>query len=486
MKCWLFLFLMCSSAAHLFGAFPIEAIIFDQDGSGPLTSTGVITLDSSTMGVADLENVQIVGPESNTSGAAVGWVQNGTAIQAITFDQDGSGPLTTSGIIPLGIATGSVTFFQLSGSYPEVPTSGSVAAWVEGGTDIKAVIFDQDGSGPLTTTGVISLGTAGGTVTHFQLISDVPESNGTGAVVAWVENGTNIRAIIFDQDGAGPLTNTGIISLGTATGNITTFQLAGSYPEAPNFGAVVAWVEDGLNIKAIIFDQNGAGPLTSTGIISLGTAGGTVTGFNLGSSIPEASGFGSAVGWVENGTDIKAITFDQHGAGPLTTSGIISLGTATGNITAFQFRGFFSELPTYGAVATWVEDGLNIKAITFDQYGAGPLTTSGIISLGTAAATVSSFQLRGDYPEQPGFGPAVAWVENGTDIKAITFDQDGSGPLTTSGIIFLGSATSGPVTSFQLSGSAPENPDSGAVVTWIVGRVAPQKSRPFLRPSNRR
>jgi hypothetical protein len=484
MKCWLFLFLMCSSAAPVFGAFPIEAIIFDQDGSGPLTNTGVITLDSSTMGVADLESVQVLIPELPTAGAAVVWIQNRRDIKAITFDQDGSGPLTTSGIISLGTATGNITAFQSGSSAPESPDSGAVVAWVEDGANIKAIIFDQDGSGALTSTGTISLGTAGGAVTSFQLSnSSLPENPGFGAVAAWVEDGIAIKAITFDQDGSGPLTTSGIISLGTTTGNITAFQLNGFFPEFSGAGAAVAWIEDGTNIKAIIFDQDGSGALTSTGTISLGTAAASMTGFQLSSGYPERSGFGAAVAWVENATNIKAIIFDKHGAGPLTSTGVISLGTAAAPVSSFQLSGSYPEQSGFGAAVAWVENATNIKAIIFDQDGSGPLTTTGIISLDTAAAPVSSFRICGTFPEQSGTGAAVAWVEHGTAIKAITFDQNDSGLLTTSGIISLGNATSGPVTSFQLAGFYPEFPNLGAVVTWVV---ATPKSRAFLRPSNRR
>jgi hypothetical protein len=483
LRCWLFLFLICGSATPLFGAFPIEAIIFDQDGSGPLTSTGVITLDAATMSAAELESIRVVGPELAGLGAAVAWVQSGTAIKAIMFNQHGSGPLKTSGVISLGTAAGHVTHFQLSGIFPEEPGEGAVAAWVENGTNIQAVIFDQNGSGPLTTTGIISLGTATTPVTSFQLTGFNPEAHGDGAAVAWVENGTTIKAITFDKHGAGPLTTSGVISLGTAAGNITAFQLTGENPENSTSGAAVAWVEDGTNIKAITFDKNGAGPLTSSGIISLGTAAGPATHFQLSGFTPEHAGDGAVVAWVENRVNIKAILFDKHGAGPLTSTGIISLGTATAPVASFRLDGLNPEFHGMGAVVAWVEETTNMKAIIFDQDGAGPLTSTGIISLGTASERVSSFQLSGGFPEIPGRGAGVAWVENGMAIKAITFDQNGSGPLTKSGIISLGNSTSGPVTFFQISGPNPELSGVGSVVTWVVG--AP-KSRAFLRPSNRR
>ncbi len=410
---------------------------------------------------------------------------NTIGVQGIIFDQNGTGPLTSSGIISLGSPTATVSDFQTSGGLPEA-SNGTVAAWVENGTDIYVIIFYQDGAGPLTSSGIISLGSASSAAGNFQLTGLYPGSNIGGAAVAWVENGTDIYAITFSYSGM-ILTSSGIISLGSASAPVTSFQLTGNYPKNSSTGAAVAWVQSGTDIYAITFDQNGSGPLTSSGIISLGSATAAATNFQLTGAYPENTNTGAAVAWVENGTTIHAITFDKNGSASLTNSGIIPLGSASSTVTNFQLTGDYPETSSHGAALAWVESGTVIHAITFDKDGSLALTSSGIISLGSASSAVTNFQLSGLIPEFSSSGVVVAWVENGKDIYAITFDKNGSGALTSSGIISLGSAAAS-VANFLLTGGAPETSTNGAAAVWVfnVSPVSSSSNRAYLRPSNRR
>ena len=92
---------------------------------------------------------------------------------------------------------GTVTDFQMVGSYPEESSFGAVAAWLENGTDIKAIIYAQNGSGSLSTSGVISVAT--GAVLDFRLSGEQPAEESNGAVIAWVENSGEIKAVIFQN-----------------------------------------------------------------------------------------------------------------------------------------------------------------------------------------------------------------------------------------------------------------------------------------------
>ena len=495
LKFWLFLFMV---QQRLFATVSIEAITFDQYGSGSLNNSGVITLGSVANGntVTDFR-LSGTDPEGAASGSVVAWVENGTEIKVIVFDQlNGTG--SSTGIISLGSATAgaSVTDFRLSGDSAESNGDGAVVAWLENGANIKAIIFDQYGSGALTNTGVISLGSAtpGATVTYFQLTGNFPEDNGSGAAVAWLENGANIKAITFDQEGSGALTSSGVISLGSATSGaiVTGLQLTGDTPEDNGSGAAVGWLENGANIKAITFDKNGSGTLTNSGVISVGsaTSGAVVTDFQLKGSSPETTNGGAVVAWVENGANIKAVTFDKNGSGTLTDSGVIALGSATSGETLTDFKLCEVNVPEesgFGAAVVWLENEANIKAITFDKNGSGSLTSSGVISLASATpgAEITNLQITGIYPEDASNGSAIAWLEYGMNVKALTFDKNGSGALTSSGVISLATVTLGAnvVTDFQIVGSQPQLSGHGSAIAWIL---APPEERAFKRPNNRR
>ncbi len=492
LKLWLILFFVFGNImpgqwgmGRLFAnTIGVQGIIFDQNGTGPLTSSGIISLGSPTATVSDFQTSGGLPEASN--GTVAAWVENGTDIYVIIFYQDGAGPLTSSGIISLGSASSAAGNFQLTGLYPGSNIGGAAVAWVENGTDIYAITFSYSGM-ILTSSGIISLGSASAPVTSFQLTGNYPKNSSTGAAVAWVQSGTDIYAITFDQNGSGPLTSSGIISLGSASGTVTNFQLTGIYPESSSNGAAVAWVQSGTDIYAITFDQNGSGPLTSSGIISLGSATAAATNFQLTGAYPENTNTGAAVAWVENGTTIHAITFDKNGSASLTNSGIIPLGSASSTVTNFQLTGDYPETSSHGAALAWVESGTVIHAITFDKDGSLALTSSGIISLGSASSAVTNFQLSGLIPEFSSSGVVVAWVENGKDIYAITFDKNGSGALTSSGIISLGSAAAS-VANFLLTGGAPETSTNGAAAVWVfnVSPVSSSSNRAYLRPSNRR
>ena len=470
------LFALLFGQERLFAS--IQTVIFDQNGSGALTTTEIFTLEQPQGTVTDF---QMVGsyPEESSFGAVAAWLENGTDIKAIIYAQNGSGSLSTSGVI--SVATGAVLDFRLSGEQPAEESNGAVIAWVENSGEIKAVIFQKNGSGSLTTSGALSLGTATGSVTNLLLVGDYPQDGSYeyDIAVAWLENGTDIKAIAFYYHEE-MVTSSGIVNLATATGTVTDLHLSGEYGAYPGYGSAIAWLENGSDFRAVTFDYDGT--LTTSGVIDLGSATGAVTDFQLVGKYPEDSSLGAAVAWIESGTEIKTIVFSKDGSGSLSTSGILTLGTSAGTATQLQLSGDYPAHSNDGSFVAWLENGTNIRALTF-HYSSSTLTSSGIIDLGAATGTVSYLQATGVYPQNSDSGAAIAWVENGEAIKAIIFDKNGSGALTSSGIIQLGSATMGSATHFLLSGASPEYGGYGAVAAWLS---APAGVRSFKRPLNRR
>jgi len=488
---WIFGIVLLLGGQDLFAATPIQAITFDQnDATGTQSQPSPISLATIPSGdqvsFLQMTSSKLNGPETTGSGAAVAWLENGTEIKAITFAQNGAGALSDSGILNLGSVTpgAHVTDFVLGGNEPQAAGLGAFVAWVENGTNVKAITFDALGMSSFISD-IIDLGsvTPGVTMSHFCVTGAFPESAVDQVAVAWVENGVNIKMNIFYQNSMSG-SQTGIFDVGTANPGavITDFSITARSAVS---GVASLWVEN----KIDIYMTN-----TTPGqcYILLGSAspGATIDHFQVTGDFYVLDQSGAAVAWVENGADFKAITCQCINGGSMLQlkSPILSLGSASAGavVSGFQLTGVAPESPNSGAAIAWVENGREIKAITFDAYLNMSFTKS-TTPLSLASITggrISNFRLCGSNPESSGLGAAVAWTEKGSDVKAVTFDS--YGPTSTqSDVLSLASIdTNGKIfANFSLTGSFPEIADAGAAIAWAL---LPDTPRSWKRPSNPR
>jgi len=489
MKMYRWLFCVAAlffSSQNLMAQVPIEAVTFDQSGgtgtqSTPFPISLTTIAEGDTVSFFKMISSGSGGPEGTGFGAAVAWLENGTDIKAITFAQNGGGALSTSGVLNLAtVSPGAVvTDLLLGGSEPQTSGLGAVVVWVENGVNIKAVTFDALGMSSFISS-TISLGTAAAGASFFRLTGDFPESSANEAVVAWVE-GLNIKAVSFYQNNVSG-SSAPLDFMATVSGPITDFQLTGRTSAFDIFAdgnVAIAWVESGVNIKAV--------PLNCA-TLSLGSvSSGVAQNFQLVGTFPATDVSGAAVAWMEDGANFKAVTFQCTNSGVEDKSPILSLGSASGTVTDLQLIGSFPEASGSGAAIAWVENGTDIKAITFNAYITFSFTkTSPLLLASATSGMISNFRFVGSSPEAAGAGAAVAWTENGTDIKAVTFNAFDT-TSTISPPISLGTTLSN-IGDFAFTGNSPETVGKGAAVAWILvpQTVTTDTPRSWKRPSNPR
>jgi len=260
-----------------------------------------------------------------------GWYPNiihvSDDVYAISYEgPDGDGWLKTVSISDDGVTISVIDSFEFDETYGIYPTIIHVLG------DVYAIAYSgPSDDGWLKTVGIQSDGTITGTIDSFEfdavfgLYPDITHVTG------------DIYAIPYDgPDYDGWLKTVGIQSDGTITGTIDSFEFDTVNGRSPDIINIAG------DIYAIAYEgPDGDGWLKTVGILSNGTITGTIDSFEF----DTVDGIDPNI--INIAGDIYAIAYEGPGGdGLLKTVGIQSDGTITGMIDSFVFvSGWWSPMP---------------------------------------------------------------------------------------------------------------------------------------------
>ena len=372
-----------------------------------LTAAGSITDDGTNTDELELNgarNIAMFESGGSTYAAVASSQDDGVQILDVTDPSaiTAAGNITDTAALELDGAYG-ITTFESGGS-----TYAAVTADSDSGVQILDVTDPSDitAAGNIGYTATLVLGGAAG-ITTF-------ESGGStyAAVTAYFGDGVQILDITdpFDITAAGNITDTAALELDGAEG-IVVFESGGS-----TYAAVAARDDDGVQILNITdpFDITAAGNITDTDALGLDGASDIATFAAGGSTYAAVAARDDDGVQILDITDPSAIT----AAGSITDDTALKLAGASG-IAVFESGG-----STYAAVAAESDDGVQILNITdpFDITAAGNITDTDALEL-DGAYDIATFESGGST-----YAAVASVVDDGVQILRLT--GDGVPPVT--------------------------------------------------------
>lgn len=418
--------------------------LFTNAGTLTATTTGSISItDNATDGGVTISSATAGAANSLTLATATG--SNGTITFAgnatagtVTINADGAGNITqTAGYIGNAAGTADVSLLSASGNIgtgvPNAVTNvftnaGSLSVSTAGGV----AITDNATDGAIT----ISSASAGGANT-LQLAT----ATGSNGNLTFAGNAlANNIAISADGSGnvlrtAGSIGNvagTATVSLTSGTGDIGTGSVRNASNVFTNAGNLT--VVTGGNVA--VTDLASDGSVTITGS-SAGAAGLFQLATNTGSN-------GSVV--VSSALNAGDITIDADGSGSISGAGSIGNGAGTANVNLVSGTGTIGTGAVRAATNVFTNAG-TLSAITLGSIAITDAATDGSVTITNAAAGAGGTLT---LATAAGSNGTLNFAGNAT-AGTITIDADGSGDITRSAG-FIGNAT-GTATVSLISGS---------------------------------
>lgn len=363
---------------------------------------------------AQLANITpVIGELIYTTDTQVVYVGDGSTVGGIPVAVGGSGNVSGTNLLTLGIASaqGNITGGNIS-------TAGLVSA----AGNVYGCVFVGNGAGLTNLVTTVSGNSLTGTVLNANIVTSSLTSFGT---LSQISVSGNIRS--------GNITNTGVIS---TAGNIT----GGNIDAAAHTGVRVAVT----------------GNITGGGVYSLGvvSAAGAITGANITGANINTTGLISAAGNITgaylNG-DGSGITNLAVNANLLTgtylsssvvNSSLTTVGTLTslsvsGNITAGNIAGTLITAAQNNITSVGTLSSLNVTA----NVAGGNLTTAGQVS---ATGNIRGLYLRSTLDINAG-GNVTATYFTGTGIS-VSGNITGGNIITTGSLSVPGNITSNNIT----------------------------------------
>ncbi len=405
--------------------------LLSEGGAGAISTTGLLT--TSSAGGTTLNGANTVGSfnATNTTSGNVALINTAATLTITGVSQSGGGNVTVNdtGALSItgafGAASGPVnltatTLIGESGA-GAIGTTGLLTTSSATGTTLNGANTVDNFNATNTTSGNVALTNTAATLT----ITGVSQSGGgnvtvddtgalslTGALGAVSGNVSLTASGLLSESGAGAVSTTGLLTTSSAGG--TTL----------NGGNTVGSFNATNTTAGDIALTNTAATLTITGISQSG--GGNVT-INDTGALSITGAFGAASGPV----NLTASTLiSESGAGEISTTGLLTTSSATGTTLngANTVGSFNATNTTSGNVsltntaATLTVKGVNQSGggnVTIDNTGS--LSTTGAISAGAGAVTLSAF----------GVAPLVT-VGNTINGNALTVTVVGGGQIALS------------------------------------------------------
>ena len=360
-----------------------------------LTATDGIT-DGGALKLNGAKGITTFESGGSTYAAVASSVDDGVQILNVTDPSavTAAGSIGDTGALELDGARG-IAIFESGGS-----TYAAVAAYFDDGVQILNITDPSavTAAGSIGDTGALELDGAEGIA--------IFESGGStyAAVAAFGDGGVQILNITDPSDvtAAGSIGDTAALELDGAEG-IAIFESGGS-----TYAAVAAYYDGGVQILNVTdpSDVTAAGSIGDTAALELEGARGIAIFESGGSTYAAVAAEGDDGVQILNVTDPSDVT----AAGSITDGGALELDGARGIAT------FASGGGTYAAVASSVDDGVQILNVTdpSDVTAAGSITDGGALELDGARGIATFASGGGTY------AAVAAYYDGGVQILRLT------------------------------------------------------------------